>query len=250
MKKLYYLIFLIVFNYSLCAQSDTKTTGKFMFDAGVGLSKIRTGYGLYTDFTGMTYANLDKKYDYTPLYSLRTKFLDGNFKYRLFLNYANTKQHIIHDTTYTHTTDYHFRGFYPRLGFERMLWSKWVEFKIGFDLLYFYELYDVSNFATGVKPFPNAPLTQITGTSKHKTNAWGFSPLLVLGVPIKDVIFISVEAGKSYAYGTTNAVHTCTYLNLNTNHANEMNDTGAPTPFYRLTEFNNYVQISVDYRFK
>jgi len=248
MKRIIFLLLLFIC-YSSFSQSNTEKTSKFIIDAGLGLSKIRTGYCLYTDITGLTYVNFDKKFDYTPLYSIRGKVSDGKFKYRLFFNFAKTKEHVIHDTTYTHTSDFHFRGLYPRLGFERILWSKWVELKFGFDFLYFYELYDVSNFATGVRPYPNASLTEVTGISKHKTHAWGFSPFLMLGVPIKKLVFISLEAGKAFAYGTTNSEYACKYVNLENDNVFKMNETGQPTPFYRLTEFNDYVQISIDYRF-
>jgi len=246
MKKLHLFLFLVLCNQCF-SQLITKNETSSIVDAGLGISKIRNGYLLYTDIMGLPYINQNEKYLYSPMYSIRGKITDGHFKYRLSLNFAADRvNNIVHDTSYIHTTGFNFRGFYPRLGFERTIWSKWVEFKLGVDFLYVYQLYDINSYCKGLV-IPNLPL-EMNATSKHVTKAWGVSPFIMLGVAIKKHFFISLESGKHYAYGTTNSKYLCNTVNLNNNQTSTMDEVGKPSEYYMFKE-NNYFQISIDYRF-
>jgi len=247
MKKVI-LAILILISINGFSQLWTGDTSKSIIDAGIGISKMRNGYLLYTDILGVPYINQDEKYQYSPLYSVRGKIADGPFKYRFFLDFAADKvNNIVHDTSaYEFTTSFNFSGLYPKVGFERMIWSKWVELKMGVDFMYMYQLYDLHSYAKGMI-IPNLPL-EMDGISKHVTKAWGVSPFITFGLLIKKHFFLSVEAGKYYAYGTTNSKYNCNSLNLNNNHALTIDETGKPTAFYKFDE-NNFFRLSIDYRF-
>ncbi len=246
-NKALFTIALCIISCHSYAQFYKSTKPESFADVGLGYSKIRNGYMLYTDFLGTPYINQDEKLCYSPVYTLRGKLTDGNFKYRLSLSFSNDKEdNIVHDTTYFHTTSYNYRLINPRFGFERILWSRWFEFKLACDFMYIYELYDVESKSEGYV-IPNIPLKS-ESLSTHKTKAWGLNPFLIVGVPIKNIIFISLELGKYYAYGITNSHYKCHSLNLNNNHELDIDEEGKPSDFYRFDN-NCLMMISIDYRF-
>jgi len=246
--KIMYFIFILsaLFSLNAYAQFYKGTNPESLVDVGLGIYKIKNGYLSYSDFLGVNYVDQSEKLCYSPVFSVKGKYTDGPFKYRLNFNASFDKRDIVHDTTYFHTTSFNYRLFSPEIGFERILWSRWFEFKLAFDFMYIYELYDVESMCNGYV-IPNLPL-KMEALSSYQTKAFGISPFLIIGVPIKKVIFISLELGKYYAFGTTNSHYKCHSLNLNNNHEMNIDEAGKPNEYYRFDD-NNYLSISIDYRF-
>lgn len=249
-NKICLFILLTTTQILLFGQSDIfpKYATPSFLDAGIGVSKVRNGYLLYSDFSGVTYTNFDKKLYYSPLWSVRGKISDGPFKYRFFFNFiADRRDNIVHDTSaYTLITSFNQRGLYPRIGFERQLWSKWVELRIGTDFMYIYELFDTKTFAQGMV-IPNLPL-EMDVLTENTTNAWGVSPFLNIGFTIKKRFFISAEGGFYLAYGTTGTYYNSHSVNLHTNHSLDISEYGKPKNYYKFDN-NTFFQFSIDYRF-
>lgn len=249
MRKIF-VFWLFVLALNTYAQQSRSDSLSMFFDIGLGGSFARTGYLLYTDITGVPCTNDDDNLNYAPALVFRAKIRDVNFKYRLIVPFAyRNVEDIPQESNYEHSTSYLYRGIYPRFGIERIIWSRWFELAIGLDALYFYEKHDMETFAKG-ELIPNLSL-EMNGLSKHTTKALGFSPVVSLGVPIKNRIFVSVEVGKYYAYGKTWSSYSWTSKNLNTGRVNNsQEDAVRPSDFYRLSEDNLYIQFSIDYRFE